>query len=54
MPNLRETFGLASEVPRRKGKKGLEKGRMKKNDKNILLIGKEFVLLQPEKMGSLR
>jgi hypothetical protein len=22
---------------------------MKKNDKNILLIGKEFVLLQPEK-----
>jgi hypothetical protein len=52
MPNLRETFGPASEVPRRKGKKGLEKGRMKKNDKNILLIGKEFVLLQPEKRVS--
>jgi len=25
---------------------------MKKNDKNILLIGKEFVLLQPEKRVS--
>ena len=47
-PNFRETFGITPKVPRNEGKVRRQSGENEKIDENHPIIGKEFLLLQPE------